>query len=81
MQSHVGHDQCVLPDGIYDALVVDATADGDAIAIEITIISGEHKGDVVAVRATGLGVDELDLLAIPGTLTVENGVPRFVVEK
>lgn len=70
-----------LSDGTYDVVVVDATADGDALAIEITIISGEHKGDVVAVRATGLGVDELDLLGMPGTLSVENGVPRFVVEK
>ena len=70
-----------LPDGTYDVMVVDATADGDAIAIEITIVSGEHKGDVVALRATGLDVDELDLLGMPGTLTVENGVPRFVVEE
>ena len=57
-----------LPDGTYDVLVVDASTDGDAIALEITIISGEHKGDVVALRATGLGVDELDLLGMPGTL-------------
>jgi exosome complex RNA-binding protein Rrp42 (RNase PH superfamily) len=69
-----------LPDGTYDVVVVDATAENEAIAIEITIISGEHKGDVVAIRATGLGVDELDLLGMPGTLTVENGVPRFAVE-
>ena len=69
-----------LPDGTYDALVVDANADRDAIALEITIISGVHKGDVVALRATGLDVDELDLLGMPGTLTVEDGVPRFVVD-
>ena len=70
-----------LPDGAYDVLVVDATADGDAIAIEITIIGGEHKGDVVAIRATDLDVDELDLLGMPGTLTVEDDVPRFVVDE
>jgi hypothetical protein len=69
-----------LPDGTYDVLVVDATADGPALAIEITIISGEHKGDVVALRAQGLDVDELDLLGMPGTLHVEGGVPRFVVD-
>ena len=70
-----------LPDGVYDVVVVDASAEGDVIAIEITILSGTHKGDVVGLRASGLDVDELDLLGMPGTLTVENGVPRFVVEK
>ena len=69
-----------LPDGTYDVLVVDATADSDALAIEITILSGAHKGDVVGIRATGLAVDELDLLGMPGTLTVEDGVPCFVVD-
>jgi hypothetical protein len=70
-----------LPDGVYEVLVVDATADGDALALEITIISGAHKGDVVAVRATGLGVDELDLLGLPGTLRVVEGAPQFAVDK
>ena len=69
-----------LPDGAYDVLVVDATADGDARALEIRIISGEHKGDVVALRAQGMDVDELDLLGMPGTLHVDGGVPRFVVD-
>jgi hypothetical protein len=69
-----------LPDGTYDVVVVDATADNDALAIEITILSGAHKGDVVGIRATGLDVDELDLLGLPGTLTVEDGVPRFLVD-
>jgi hypothetical protein len=70
-----------LPDGSYDVLVVDATDEADALAIEITILSGEHKGHVVAVRATGLATDALDLLGLPGTLRVENGVPHFIVEK
>jgi hypothetical protein len=69
-----------LPDGVYEVLVVDATADGDALALEITIISGAHKGDVVAVRATGLDVDELDLLGLPGTLRVVEGAPHFAVD-
>ena len=70
-----------LPDGAYDVLVVDATNDDDTIAIEITIISGAHKGEVVAIRASGLHVDELDLLGMPGTLHVEEGVPRFAVDQ
>ena len=70
-----------LGDGVYDVLVVDASADGDAFVIELTIISGAHKGDVVGVRASGLDVDELDLLGLPGTLHVDDGVPRFVIDE
>ena len=70
-----------LPDGCYDVLVVDATADATDFVIELTILAGEHKGAVVGVRATGLDVDELELLGLPGTLDVENGVPRLRVEK
>jgi hypothetical protein len=71
----------LLPDGTYDVLVIDATSDDDVLAIEITILSGAHKGEVVAVRATGLGIDEVEALGLPGTLRVENGVPHFTVEK
>ena len=69
-----------LEDGGYDVLVVDATASEDGIVIELTILSGAHKGDVVAVRATGFGVNDVELLGLPGTLHVEKGVPRFVLE-
>jgi len=70
-----------LPDGRYDVLVVDATADAHEFVIELTILSGDHKGAVVGVRAAGLDTDELELLGLPGTLDVENGVPRVCVEK
>jgi hypothetical protein len=71
----------VLADGHYDALVVDAVRrDNGTIALDLTITMGEHKGELVGVVATGLDRDEFDLLAMPGTLTVENGVPRFVVD-
>ena len=69
-----------LADGRYDVLVVDATADANGFVIELTILSGDHKGAVVGVRAAGLDTDELELLGLPGTLDVENGVPRFRVE-
>lgn len=74
-------DPLQLADGRYDVLVVDATADADEFVIELTILSGEHKGEVVGLRATGLDADELELLGLPGTLDVENGVPRFRLEK
>jgi hypothetical protein len=69
-----------LPDGTYDVLVVDAVTDHDALAIEITILSGAHKGEVVGIRATGLDIDEVDALGVPGTLTVADGTPHFVLE-
>lgn len=74
----------VLPDGSYDVIVVDATTtDGDStvLALDLTIVAGEHKGGVITVYAENLGVDELDLLGMPGTLTVDNGVPAFDVDR
>jgi hypothetical protein len=74
----------VLPDGSYDVFVVDATTtNGDTtqIALELTIVAGDHKGAVVTVHAQNLGVDELDLLGMPGALEVEGGVPTFSVER
>jgi hypothetical protein len=75
----------VLPDGSYDVFIVDATAVADAagadvVQLSLTVLSGPSKGEVVDVRAAGLGRDELDLLGMPGTLVVENGAPRITVD-
>jgi hypothetical protein len=71
----------VLADGTYDALVVDATPDdGGGIALELTILAGEHKGELVTVHAAGLDRDALDLLAVPATMTVVDGEPSVALE-
>jgi hypothetical protein len=71
----------VLPDGRYDVFVVDASADGaTTLRLDVTILAGEHKGEVLSVRAEGLGVDELEALGMPGTLTVEGGEPSLALE-
>jgi len=71
----------VLDDGTYEAIVVDAEQlDGDVLSIEVTIIAGEHKGELVTVRAEGLDRDPLDLLAVPATLTVDDGRPSVALE-
>ncbi|MFL6205592.1 MAG: hypothetical protein ACJ739_09590 [Acidimicrobiales bacterium] len=71
----------MLPDGSYDVFVVDATADGPgALRLEVTVLGGEHKGEVLSVRAEGLGVEELDALGVPGTLTIRGGEPGLVLE-
>jgi hypothetical protein len=71
----------VLDDGTYDALVVDATPrEGGGVSIELTVVAGPAKGEVVAVLARGLAGDPLDLLGVPATLTVAGGVPSLRLE-
>jgi anion-transporting ArsA/GET3 family ATPase len=71
----------MLEDGTYDAIVVDAAATGDGgLHLEVTILAGRHKGEVVSLRAVGLGVDELAVLGTPATLTVRDGQPAVVLE-
>jgi hypothetical protein len=71
----------VLDDGVYDAFVVDATTDGRALHLDLTILAGPHKGEVVSMRAEDLGVDELDCLGLPATLTVADGAPSIVLDR
>jgi hypothetical protein len=76
----------MLADGSYDAFVVDAEdgeADGDssaATSLVLTIVAGEHKGEVITVRATGLGRSSIDLLGMPATLLVADGVPSVTID-
>jgi hypothetical protein len=75
----------VLEDGSYDVIVVDVTDDGGkgadrVVALELAVLAGSHKGEVVTVHAAGLRGDELDLLGIPGTLTVLDGEPSVQLE-
>lgn len=71
----------MLEDGRYDALIVDASTDGDGIVhVEVTITTGEHKGAVVQLAGRFPGRDELDLLAAPATLVVSDGRPRLTLD-
>ena len=71
----------MLEDGRYDAIVFDAdeTADGP-VTVELTILTGAHKGEVVSLRADSWTGDALDLLGIPATITVRDGAPTVVFE-
>jgi hypothetical protein len=70
----------VLPDGTYDAIVVDAEAVDGGVGLELTILGGDHKGDVVALRSPDLAADPTAVLGLPATLTVTDGVPKVALE-
>jgi hypothetical protein len=73
----------VLPDGVYDAFVIDAepVAGPDAgLRLELTVIAGAHKGEVVAVTATGLDREALDVVGLPATLVVDDGAPAVTID-
>ncbi len=71
----------MLDDGVYDTFVVEAEADGDALRLDLTILAGPRKGEVVTVRAVGLAGDELDCLGVPATLTIADGAPSVVLDR
>jgi hypothetical protein len=77
----------MIPDGIYDAIVIEAeeTSDSD-MRLELAITLGSHIGRVIAIRTrhldtkkrpSSLPTDPFDLLGIPGTLIVRDGIPTF----
>lgn len=71
----------VLADGTYEALVFDADGHPDGgVAVELTILAGEHKGEVISIVATAWTGDALDLLGIPATVTVADGQPSVRFE-
>lgn len=74
----------MLEDGTYDIVVVDATShddDAGTLRLEVTILAGPHKGEMVAVRATGLGLLDVEALGMPGTLAVRGGEPSVVLDR
>jgi hypothetical protein len=70
----------VLEDGTYDAFIVDVTTEGAVLHLDLTILAGAHKGEVISVRATGLDVDEVDAIGMPATVTVTDGEPSVVID-
>ena len=72
-----------LADGSYDALVVDVDADaraGDDARVELVLVSGARKGEVVVVRGQVPGRSAVDLLGLPVTLVVADGEPHVVLD-
>ena len=73
----MNNDNAPLEDGHYDAFIVWADARDDGIALELTITSGMHRGDVVnIVTSTFATRDAIDLVGLPCTLIVEGDAVR-----
>lgn len=70
----------MLPDGDHDAIVFDVDERPDGLVVELTLLAGEHKGEVVSVRTTDWTGDPLDLLAVPATVSVVEGTPSVRFE-
>ena len=71
-----------MADGTYDVFIVDAeTIDETTMRVEIAMVSGDDKGDVIAMLGPHLARDPIELLGLPGTLIVRDGVPRLEVER
>ncbi len=66
-----------LPDGLYEAMVVDVSAipEGRGARLELALLAGEHKGEVVHVRSPGLDPDDLSVLGADARVSVVAGVP------
>ena len=60
-----------LDDGSYDAFIVWAEQRDNGVALELTITTGAHRGDVInIVTSTFATRDALDLVGLPCTLVV-----------
>jgi hypothetical protein len=71
-----------LPDGTYPAFVVDAEEAGDGTirSVSLTIVSGDHKGEVLDLAARGLTGTFVDLIGMPATVVVTDGIPTLTID-
>jgi hypothetical protein len=76
-------DPSPLPDGTYPAFVVDADErpDGTIAKVSLTIVSGAHKGDVLDLAASGLTGSFADLVGMPATVVVTDGLPSVTIDE
>lgn len=70
-----------ITDGRYEVFILHAAiVDQNTMSIEMTMVSGDDKGAVVALRGPHLARDPVSLLGLPATLVVDAGVPRVVLD-
>ena len=67
-----------LADGSYDAFIVWADQHDNGVALELTITTGAHRGDVInIVTSTFAARDALDLVGLPCTLVIDGNAIRI----
>lgn len=67
-----------LDDGTYDVLVIDAREEHeDVLHLELTVVSGAHKGEVVNLSGPRRGRGATDVLGLPAMLRVEGASLRL----
>ncbi len=47
------------------------------VGLELVVTAGPYKGQMLELRSAELNVDPLELLGLPGTVTIAQGTPRF----
>ena len=75
-----------LPDDVPWAIVIDCEQgvadDGTVLThLELAILTGERKGDVVAITAHEDLGDFIELLGMPATVTVAGGAPSVTIDR
>ena len=72
-----------LPDGSYEAMVVDISAlpEGPGARLELALLDGAHKGEVVLVRSPGLDPDDVSLLGAGARVKVVAGIPGVRLDR
>ena len=66
-----------LDDGSYDAFIVWAETRDNGVALELTITTGAHRGDVINIVTSDFAARAVfDLIGLPCTLNVAGDVVR-----
>ena len=68
------------PDGDYDAFVIDVVDEPGGQRLDLTIVAGELKGQVVSVSSETPVGDFAELVGMPATLTVRDGAPSVAID-
>ncbi len=67
-----------LRDGEYEVVVIDVeSVDATTSRVDVVLVTGARKGDVMSVLARNLTTSPLDLMGLPATLRVIDGAPRL----
>jgi hypothetical protein len=71
-----------LPDGTYDVIIfnVDDQFDPEVHVVDLTVTAGEYRGMTMTLTAPSSMGTMVELIGMPGTLTVVGGTPDLVLD-